>query len=90
MASRRAAPPFLVPELIAKKRDGGALSDDEIAFLIRGFTADEVMPAQMSALSMAVLFRGMTPKETAALTLAMRDSGTVIRHARVRAPKVDK
>jgi pyrimidine-nucleoside phosphorylase len=68
-----------VPELIAKKRDGGALSDDEIRALIEGFTAGEVADYQMSALAMAIYLRGMSPKETAALTLAMRDSGRVVK-----------
>jgi len=71
-----------VPELIARKRDGGALGDDEIAALIDGFTGGRVADYQMSAWAMAVLFQGMTPKETAALTRAMRDSGR-----RARLPK---
>ncbi|HJK98423.1 MAG TPA: thymidine phosphorylase, partial [Polyangiaceae bacterium LLY-WYZ-14_1] len=71
-----------VPELIARKRDGGALGDDEIAALIDGFTGGRVADYQMSAWAMAVLFQGMTPKETAALTQAMRDSGR-----RARLPK---
>jgi pyrimidine-nucleoside phosphorylase len=79
-----------VPELIARKRDGGELSPDEIRALIDGFTAGDVLDYQMSALAMAVFFRGMTPKETAALTLAMRDSGEVVDFSHVRGAKVDK
>ncbi|MEO0322102.1 MAG: thymidine phosphorylase [Myxococcota bacterium] len=90
MASRRRARTFLVPELIAKKRDGQPLSEEEIAFLVTGFTAGAVMAEQMAAFAMAVLFRGMSPRETAALTLAMRDSGTVIRHRGLRQRAVDK
>ncbi|MBX3272264.1 MAG: thymidine phosphorylase [Sandaracinaceae bacterium] len=68
-----------VPELIAVKRDGGALDEREIRRLIEGFTAGEVADYQMSALAMAIYLRGMSPKETAALTLAMRDSGRVVK-----------
>ncbi len=68
-----------VPELIAHKRDGGELTDEEIRALIGGFTAGEVADYQMSALAMAVFLRGMSPRETTALTLAMRDSGRVVK-----------
>jgi pyrimidine-nucleoside phosphorylase len=67
-----------VPELIAHKRDGGELSEDEIRFLVAGFTAGSVAEYQVSALAMAIFLRGMTPRETTALTLAMRDSGRVV------------
>jgi pyrimidine-nucleoside phosphorylase len=67
-----------VPELIAHKRDGGELSNEEIARLISGFTSGEIADYQMSALAMAIFLRGMTPRETTALTLAMRDSGRVV------------
>lgn len=67
-----------VPELIAVKRDGGVLDEEEIRHLIAGFTAGEVADYQMSALAMAIYLNGMSPKETAALTLAMRDSGRVV------------
>ena len=79
-----------IPELIAKKRDGGALSDDDIARVITGFVSGEVADYQMSALAMAIFLRGMTPEETTALTLAMRDSGRVVDTSRVKARKVDK
>jgi len=79
-----------VPELIAKKRDGGALSDDEIRALIRGFTDGSVTDYQMAAFAMATFFRGMTPKETTAITLAMRDSGKVMDLSKVPGIKVDK
>ncbi len=78
------------PSLIAKKRDGGALDPVEIRWLIDGFVRGDVPDYQMSAFAMAVLLRGMTPPETVALTLAMRDSGRRARLGRVRGPKVDK
>ncbi len=61
--------------LIARKRDGGELSTDEISFLINGFVDGSVPEYQMSALAMAVFFRGMTDAETAALTDVMLRSG---------------
>ena len=57
-----------VPELIAKKRDGGELSDVEIKELITSFTRGDVADYQMSAFAMAVFFRSMSAKETTALT----------------------
>ena len=62
-------------ELIEKKRDGARLSDDEIAFLIDGYTKDQIPDYQMAAFCMAVLWRGMDSRETAALTSAMVGSG---------------
>jgi len=79
-----------VPELIALKRDGAALSEAQIRRLIEGFTAGEVADYQMSALAMAIFLRGMTPKETAALTLAMCDSGDVVPLGEARGRYVDK
>lgn len=76
------------PSIIARKRDGEELDRDAIRWLIAGYVKGEVADYQMSAFAMAVLLRGMTPRETAALTLAMRDSG---RKAKLRkGPKVDK
>jgi pyrimidine-nucleoside phosphorylase len=79
-----------VPELIAVKRDGGALSDEEIRHLVEGFTEGEVADYQMSALAMAIYLRGMTPHETTALTLAMRDSGRVVELTGPAGRAVDK
>ncbi|MBK8172141.1 MAG: thymidine phosphorylase [Sandaracinaceae bacterium] len=79
-----------IPELIVHKRSGGALSKEEIAGLIEGFTHGDVADYQMSALLMATFFQGMTPEETTALTLAMRDSGTVVDLSKVPGIKVDK
>jgi pyrimidine-nucleoside phosphorylase len=76
--------------LIAKKRDGGELSAAEIADLVGGVVDGSLGDAQLGAFLMAVCCNGMTPAETAALTLAMRDSGRVLQHAHVQRPKVDK
>ncbi|MBI5397082.1 MAG: thymidine phosphorylase [Verrucomicrobia bacterium] len=67
-----------VPSLIEKKRDGGILSDSELQFLIAGFTRGTIPDYQMSALAMAVYFRGMNFAEAVALTAAMRDSGEAL------------
>ena len=82
--------PLTVPELIARKRDGGALTNPEIRSLIDGLTDGSVADYQMSAFAMAVFFRGMTFDETVAMTLAMRDSGEVLDLSRLPGPKVDK
>lgn len=79
-----------VPELIARKRDGGALESTEIESLIQGFVDGSVADYQMSAFAMAVFFEGMTFDETVAMTLAMRDSGRVVDLSHLPAPKVDK
>ena len=65
-------------DIIAKKRDGGVLSEEEIRFLISGYTKGEIPDYQMSAWAMAVLFRGMTAEETAILTDAMMASGDTV------------
>ncbi|MEZ4253499.1 MAG: hypothetical protein R3B99_35265, partial [Polyangiales bacterium] len=83
-------PTLPVPELLAKKRDGGTLSEGEIQSLIRGYTDGSVTDYQMAAFAMATFFRGMTPKETTAITLAMRDSGKVMDLSKVPGIKVDK
>ena len=82
--------PLPIPELIAKKRDGGSLTEGEVVSLIEGFMDGSVAGYQMSAFAMAVFFRGMSFDETVAMTLAMRDSGKVIDLSRLTAPKVDK
>ncbi len=79
-----------VPSLIEKKRDGGELSADEIAFLVEGFTDGEIRDYQMSAWAMAVYFRGMTPAETQHLTAAMMNSGFVLKYPKGSPLKVDK
>ncbi|MDA7920659.1 thymidine phosphorylase [Verrucomicrobiales bacterium] len=67
-----------IPSIIEKKRDGGALSDEEIEFLVSGYTNDEMPAYQMSAFAMAVYFQGMSSAETAALTDVMLKSGEVM------------
>ena len=77
-------------DLIEKKRDGKELTRDEIAFLIRGYTRDEIPDYQMSAWLMAGFLRGLTDAETVALVEEMLYSGDVLTHDHVALPKVDK
>lgn len=65
-------------DIIRKKRDGGELSDEEIRGFIAAYTAGEVPDYQVSALLMAVFFRGMTRRETVTLTEAMTHSGDTL------------
>jgi pyrimidine-nucleoside phosphorylase len=65
-------------EIIEKKRDGDELRSEEIRFFVEGFTRGEIPDYQAAAFLMAVYFRGMTPRETADLTLAMAYSGRVL------------
>jgi pyrimidine-nucleoside phosphorylase len=83
-------PAMHVPSLIEKKRDGGALTADEIGALVGGYVRGEVPDYQMAALAMAVFFRGMDDAETTALTMEMRDSGDVFVWPAGTPPKVDK
>ena len=69
---------MLAAELIRSKRDGGELTAEEIAFLVAGITDGSVSDAQVGALAMAIVWRGMTAAERIALTGAMRDSGDVL------------
>jgi pyrimidine-nucleoside phosphorylase len=62
-------------ELIARKRDGAELAGEEVASLVRGAVTGEVSDAQLAAFLMAVMFRGLSDAETAALTEAMVASG---------------
>ncbi|MBI5082529.1 MAG: hypothetical protein HZB17_14690, partial [Chloroflexi bacterium] len=64
-----------VVDLIEKKRDGEPLTTEEINYFIKGFTSGEISDYQASAMAMAIYFRGMTPRETADLTMAMAHSG---------------
>ena len=77
-------------DLIRKKRDGGILSDAEISWFVQGYTAGDIPDYQASALCMAIWYRGMTPAETTALTLAMRDSGDILHLDGVQGLRVDK
>jgi pyrimidine-nucleoside phosphorylase len=75
---------------IEAKRDGKELPPDAIAAFVRDFTAGRIPDYQMAAMLMAIFFRGMTPAETRALTLAMRDSGEVLEFPNDPRPVVDK
>ncbi len=77
-------------DIIIKKRDGGELSSPEINFFIQGFTAGDIPDYQASAFAMAVLLKGMTPRETADLTVAMAHSGQMLDLSDVVDIAVDK
>ena len=77
-------------DLIRKKRDGQELSAAEIEFIVRGYTAGELPDYQISSWLMAVLLKGMTRVETAALTQAMLHSGEVLEWNDLPQKKVDK
>jgi pyrimidine-nucleoside phosphorylase len=77
-------------DLIEKKRDRKELTRDEIAFLIRGYTRDEIPDYQMAAWLMAAFLNGMSDAETRALVEEMLQSGVTLTHDHVAEPKVDK
>jgi pyrimidine-nucleoside phosphorylase len=77
-------------ELILKKRNGSELSREEFRFLIGGFVRDEIPDYQISAMLMAIYFRGMSAQETANLTMAMVESGGRVDLSRIAGTKVDK
>lgn len=84
---------MLAASLLVKKRDGHALTDDEIRFLVDGFCRGEVADYQMSALAMAICLQGMEPREITTLTLAMLESGDRLPRPSGSAtarPRVDK
>ena len=83
---------MLFTDVIRSKRDGGELSDDEIALFVRGL-ADGSLPAeQVSSLAMAIFLNGMTFEEAGKLTIAMANSGTVLDWSKedLGGPVVDK
>lgn len=69
---------MLFSDVIRAKRDGGTLSDEQIAFFVHGLADDSIPREQVSALAMAIFLNGMTFDETGKLTLAMASSGTVL------------
>jgi pyrimidine-nucleoside phosphorylase len=77
-------------DIIIKKRDGLELSTDEINFFVQGFSSGEIPDYQVSAWAMAVLLKGMTPRETTDLTMAMAHSGEMLDLSVVVPVAVDK
>jgi pyrimidine-nucleoside phosphorylase/thymidine phosphorylase len=90
LRSRVAAPPIRAIDVITKKRDGQALSGPEIESFINAYTNGDIPDYQASAWLMAVVLRGMSRTETAALTNAMLHSGEVLDLSEFPAAKVDK
>ena len=77
-------------DLIVKKRNGEPLSEEEINFMINGYTNGSIPDYQMSAMMMAIYFRGMSKEETLQLTLAMEKSGELLDLRSIKGIKVDK
>ena len=88
--SSNSAPVLHTVDLIRKKRDGGALTDEEIRFLVAGAAASSIPLEQLSAWLMAAWIRGLSLDETRALTVAMRDSGEKFNPSRLGKVAVDK
>ncbi len=81
---------MVIPSLIQHKRDGHAIAPADWARLIAEYTAGRVPDYQISALLMAVVFRGLAPDELAALTDAMIESGDRLRFDGFATPRIDK
>lgn len=83
---------FLAQEIIRKKRDGQPLSEAEIRFFINGIRDNVISEGQIAALAMTIYFHDMTMAERVALTMAMRDSGTVLdwQDLSLNGPVIDK
>jgi len=77
-------------DLICKKKQGGSLTLDEINFMVEGYTSGELPDYQMSAMLMAICFKGMDKREIADLTLAYVNSGDQIDLTEIKGIKVDK
>ena len=77
-------------DLIMKKRNGGALTEQEICFMIEGYTRGEIPDYQMAAMMMAIYFRGMNEEETVNLTMSMAKSGEMLDLSAISGVKVDK
>ncbi len=77
-------------DLINKKKQGRELTQAEIDFIVKGYTSGEIPDYQMSALLMAIYFKGMNKEETANLTLAFINSGDKVDLSEIKGIKVDK
>ncbi len=77
-------------DLIHKKREGGELTDQELAFFVGGYSRGEIPDYQASAFLMAVFFQGMTRRETVTLTMEMAHSGELADLSTINGVKVDK
>ncbi len=77
-------------DLIYKKREGEELSPEEISYIIKGYTAEEIPDYQLAAWAMAVFFQGMTAEETAHLTREVAHSGDIVDLSDIPGTKVDK
>lgn len=77
-------------DIIEKKRDGQALTKQEIEYFIDGYTNGDIPDYQASSLAMAIYFQDMNDDERAALTMAMVNSGDVIDLSNINGVKVDK
>ena len=77
-------------DLIEKKRDGKSLTAEEIQYFVTGYTEGKIPDYQVSALLMAIYFRGMTDEESAALTMSMAHSGKMLDLASINGMTVDK
>ena len=77
-------------DLLAKKRDGGCLSTEEIDFMIQGYTRGTIPDYQMSAMCMAILLRGMDDREILDMTMSMMHSGETLDLSPIRGVKADK
>ena len=77
-------------DLIVKKKSGESLTEEEITYIVNGFTKGEIPDYQMSAFLMAVCLKGMNKAETIALTMAMAHSGDMLDLSEIEGIKVDK
>ena len=77
-------------DIIQKKRNGEALTEAEIRWVIEGYVAGNIPDYQVAALCMAIYFQGMTLEETTALTFAVRDSGETLDLSDIQGLRVDK
>jgi thymidine phosphorylase len=81
---------FLPQETIRRKRDGASIEQSEISAFVRGICDHSVTEGQIAALAMAIYFKKLGLDERIALTLAMRDSGTILDWSALPGPALDK